>query len=121
VPVIDHDARVRADLHDLIREAALGDIGFNVAWGFLPAQVAGQPDPLMVPAWQIEFTCRNPLIGQPDLYCAVLLKPELVGIAEGPSRDTLRRIVADSIADLQQQEQKIRADTLASANGNRGR
>jgi hypothetical protein len=117
VPAADHDARVRADLHDLIREASpLEKIGFNVAWDLLPMQVGGQPEPVMIPAWRIVLT-KEQGFGQPDLFSPFFLKPGTVGVPEGPSRAALKQIVRDGIADLHTQERKIRDDAIASANG----
>ena len=103
-------------MHDLIRDAGLDTIGFNVAWDFLPAKVEGQAEPLMVPAWRIILT-KYQGFGQPDLFEPFFLKPGTVGVPEGPSRETLKQIVTDGIAGLRKQEDKIRRDALASANG----
>lgn len=123
MPAVDHDARIRSDLHELITQNYLDEIGFNVAWdvGQGQAMVPGSPEPVQIQVimYRIVLTMHNPLLGRPDVAFLAHMRQDLTGFAQGPSRDTLARIVREGVADLRRQVREIHNEAIAGVNGNK--
>ncbi len=80
-------------VHDEISKVCFGeDYGWSVTWG--PAPVQAPQGVVMVPAWQLLLTCRNPLLGGGDLYHMGQLG------APRPKEADVRREVASGIEQL---------------------
>ena len=124
MPAVDHDARIRADLHELITQNYLDDVGFNVAWdvGQGQAQVPGQDKPVQIQVimYRIVLTMRSPLLGErPDVAYLAYMRQDLTGFAQGPSRDTLARIVREGVTDLRRQVKEIHDEAMSGVNGHK--
>ena len=89
----DISARTELLVIDEIRKQGLGeDFGFAVTWG--PAPVQTPQGVVMVPGWQLLLTCRNPLVGEGELYHMGQLG------APRPKEADVRREVASGIEQL---------------------
>jgi len=122
VPAVDHDARIRAVLRELITHNCLEDVGFNVAWdvGQAHATLPGQTEPVQIQVimYRIVLTMRSPLLGdRPDVAYLAHMRQDLTGFAQGPSRSTLAKIVKEGVADLRRQVKEIHNEAIAGVNG----
>ena len=124
MPAVDHDARIRADLHELITQNYLEEIGFNVSWdvGQGRAAIPGQAEPVQIQVimYRIVLTMRSPLLGdRPDVAYLAHMRQDLTGFAQGPSRDTLARIVREGVADLRRQVRGLHDESMTGVNGHK--
>ena len=89
----DIKARTELWVIDEIKKQGFGEnYGFAVAWG--PAQVQTPQGPAAIALWQLLLTCRNPIVGEGELYhMAQLGMPR-------PKEADVRREVATGIEQL---------------------
>lgn len=71
------------------------DFGYAVTWGPQPTP-NGQGGAVLVAPWMAIITCRNPLLGQPDLYHLAQL-----GISR-PKETDVRTQVTDGMRQLRE-------------------
>ena len=102
----DISARTELLVIDEIRKQGLGeDFGFAVTWG--PAPVQTPQGVVMVPGWHLLLTCRNPLVGEGELYHMGQLG------APRPKEADVRREVARGIEQLR----VLARSKISGANG----
>jgi hypothetical protein len=102
----DIKAQVELWVISEIKKQGLGeDFGFAVTWG--PAPVQTPQGVVVVPAWHLLLTCRNPLLGEGELYHMGQLG------APRPKEADVRREVASGVRQLRD----LAASKLAGSNG----
>lgn len=102
----DIRAQVELWVIDEIKKQGLGEeYGFAVTWG--PAPVQAPQGVVLVPAWQLLLTCRNPMVGEGELYHLAQLG------APRPKDADVRREVAGGVRQLRD----LAASKIAGSNG----
>jgi hypothetical protein len=102
----DITAQVTAWVLDETGKQCFGEhYGVAVTWAVAPLQTP--QGAVMIPAWQLVITCRNPLAGQGDLFHLAQL-----GIPR-PDQAGVRKEVADGIRQLRE----LVESKLAGTNG----
>ena len=108
MPADDISAQVSAWVQDEMNKQRFGeDFGWSVSWGPQPVPTPGGM--VVIPVWQALITCRNPLLGQGELFLLVQLG------APRPKEDDVRRQIADGVRQLRE----LAASKLSGANGHR--
>jgi len=81
------------------------EYGFAVTWA--PAPVQTPQGAVVVPAWHLLLTCRNPLVGEGELYHMAQIG------APRPQEADVRREVASGVRQLRD----LAASKLSGSNG----
>lgn len=103
----DITAQAQAWAADEIARQCLGEnYGWSVTWGPV-AMPNGQGGAVMVPVWQLLLTCRNPLLGEGDLYHLAQ-----IGFPR-PKEADVRREVAEGLRQLRE----LASSKIAGGNG----
>jgi hypothetical protein len=96
---------------DEVSKQCMGEhFGVSVSWA--PAPLQTPAGAVMVPAWMVLITTRNPLVGEGDLFhMAAVGTPR-------PKQDAVRTEVADGIRQLRAlAKSKLAGSKLAGSNG----
>jgi len=102
----DIGAQVTAWVEDEIGKQCFGEAyGWSLAWGPAPVQTPGGV--VVVPAWTLALTCRNPVLGEGELYHLAQLG------APRPKEADVRREIADGLRQLRD----LAASKLPGLNG----